>query len=176
MADTELQRRRFLVLSGIAGTTLLAGCSGGGGGDGGGGDSSDGDTGGDSNDGGGGGDGGGGDVPSEVDEYLSGAQNYDGSVSDATGEDNPTVDVGAGSGLAYGPAAIRVSTGTTVTWEWTGQGGGHNVIAEDETFESGEPVSEEGTTFEHTFEETGNFLYYCDPHKVSGMKGAVIVE
>jgi len=173
MTDTELQRRRLLVLSGIAGTTLLAGCSGGGGGDGGG----DGDTGGDGSDGDGsdGGDGDG-NVPSEVDDYLSGAQNYDGSVSDATGEDNPTVDVGAGSGLAFGPAAIRVSTGTTVTWEWTGQGGGHNVIAEDETFDSGEAVSEEGTTFEYTFEETGNYLYYCDPHKVSGMKGAVIVE
>ena len=161
------------VLRGIGVTAMagvLAGCStetqnGGDGGDGGGGD--------------GGGDGGGGSVPSEVDDYLSDANGYDGSISDMTGESNPTVDVGAGDqGLAFGPAAIRVSTGTTVTWEWTGEGGGHNVVADDDTFSSGDSdyVSEAGHTYEYTFESAGNYMYYCVPHQGLGMLGAVVVE
>jgi len=70
---------------------------------------------------------------------------YEGEAVDATGEDSPTVDVGAGdAGLAFDPPALRVSTGTTVTWVRTGQGGGHNVVAEDGAFDSGGAVVKEG--------------------------------
>jgi halocyanin-like protein len=89
-----------------------------------------------------------------------------------------TVTVGAqgnGGYLAFDPAAVRVSSGTTVTWEWTGQGGSHNVVAEDGSFES-ELVAEEGHTFSHTFEESGAYRYYCQPHETLGMNGAVVVE
>ena len=55
-------------------------------------------------------------------------------------------------------------------------GGNHNVVAEHGTFDSGETVSEEGTTFEHTFEEAGTYTYVCTPHKTVGMKGAIHVE
>jgi halocyanin-like protein len=124
---------------------------------------------------GGGGGGGGGGVPSAVDEYLSDANQYDGSLQDMTGQDSVTVEVGAGNGLAFAPAAIQVDPGATVTWEWTGEGGAHNVVAEDETFNSGETEEGSDITFEYTFEEEGNFLYYCTPHKGLGMKGAVVV-
>jgi halocyanin-like protein len=85
------------------------------------------------------------------------------------------VEVGAGDGLAFGPAAVAVSTGTTVTWEWTGEGGQHNVAGSDGDFES-ETVGEEGHTFEHTFDATGEFTYFYQPHKMMGMKGVVVVE
>lgn len=126
-------------------------------------------------DGGDGGSGSGDDAQPDFDGYLSDANGYDDSVADARGESNVTVSVGAGNGLAFDPAAVHVDNGTTVTWEWTGAGGGHNVIAENEAFDSGELVSEEGATFEHTFEEDGVYTYYCDPHKASGMKGAIVV-
>jgi halocyanin-like protein len=67
-----------------------------------------------------------------------------------------------------------VSPETTVVWEWTGEGGAHNVVAEDESFES-ELLSEYGETFEYTFSEPGTVRYYCGPHKSLGMKGAVVV-
>ena len=122
-----------------------------------------------------GGNGGAGNVPSEVDDYLSEASEYNGSLEDMTSEDEATVEVGAGSdGLAFSPAAIQVDSGTTVTWEWTGEGGAHNVVHEDGEFES-DLQEEDGATFEHTFEEEGNFLYYCNPHRSQGMKGAVVV-
>jgi len=168
------QIRRRDVLRGIGATAMagaLAGCSTetqNDGGDGGGDGASD------------GGDGGsGGEVPSEVDDYLSDANLYDGSIADMTGESNPTVEVGAGEqGYAFDPPAIRVSTGTTVTWEWTGTGGGHNVVHDGGEFTSGESdyVSEAGYTYEYTFENTGNYLYYCTPHQGLGMLGAVVVE
>ena len=160
--DVNMDRRTVLRGAGaLAVSGVLAGCGGGGG-----------------DNGNGGGDGDGDGVPSEVSSYLDGANNFDGSVVDETDTDSVTVMVGAGSAnLAFDPAAVRVSTGTTVTWEWTGNGGGHNVVAEDGTFKSGDEfVSEAGFTDDHTFEEAGNYNYYCAPHKGSGMKAAVIVE
>jgi len=104
----------------------------------------------------------------------------DGSTVDATGQEEASVAVGAGAGLQFGPAAIHVDPGTTVVWEWTGNGGGHNVVAQDvpdgvESFSSGSAVSAEGTTFEFTFETEGIHTYYCNPHLGRGMKGAVAV-
>lgn len=93
---------------------------------------------------------------------------------DHTGEDTVAVDVGAGSGLAFDPADIVVDAGTTVLWEWTGEGGGHDVVDVDGAFES-ELVDEAGHTFEHTFDEQGTYEYVCTPHQTSGMVGTVEV-
>jgi len=174
----DLDRRRFLTVTAgaTASTVLLAGCSsdsgsGDGGGDGGGGD------GGSDGSGDGSGDGGGGGAPSEVEDYLSGANNYSG-VVDETGSDAVEVSVGANGANAYGPAAVRVSSGTTVTWNWVQ--GSHNVAVEstpdgadwggDESIETPE------YSHEHTFETPGVYLYFCTPHETVGMKGAVVVE
>ncbi|WP_434521939.1 halocyanin domain-containing protein [Halorubrum sp. AS12] len=114
----------------------------------------------------------------QYDGWLEGVSNYDG-THDYRGQDEVTVEVGAGeNGLRFGPAAILIDPGATVVWEWTGQGGGHNVVANDGAFESGEPVAEEGTTFEHTFEDASEgdrFRYVCEPHEGAGMKGVVAV-
>jgi halocyanin-like protein len=149
----------------------------GGGSDGGGSDGGDAD--GSGSDGGGsdGGDGGGGGVPSEVSEYLSDDASFDG-VEDLTGQSEVTVKNGAAGNdgnFAFGPSAIRIDAGTTVVWEWTGKGGQHNVVDEDGGFEA-DLTAEEGYTFEQTFGESGVTLYYCQPHKMLGMKGAIIVE
>lgn len=126
-----------------------------------------------------------------VDEWLTetevggAAPNYDGTIVDRRDEDTVQVDVGSGdNGLEFGPAAVAVSPGTTVQWEWTGQGGEHNVEAEpdeqigesDYEFSSGEPVSGEGESYEQTLDESGIALYHCEPHLAVGMKGAIVVE
>ena len=106
--------------------------------------------------------------------YLDGARNYDGTVVDATGQADVRVTVGAGgSNLAFSPVAVHVDSGATVVWEWTGKGGAHNVVAEDESFNSGE-VDVTGT-YRYTFEADGIYNYYCVPHKGSGMLGAIVV-
>ena len=93
---------------------------------------------------------------------------------DRTGEATVEVVVGADGGFSYAPAHVRVDAGTTVTWTWTGQGGGHNVYAVDESFTS-DLVADAGHTFEHAFEAPGLFRYVCTPHQTRGMRGSVEV-
>jgi halocyanin-like protein len=120
-----------------------------------------------------GGGGGGGGEP-DLGGYLDSANNFDGSVVDKTGQDEVVVKVGAGSsGLAFGPAAVHVDNGATIVWEWTGEGGAHNVVHEEEAFNSGSTKT--SGTYEYTFEEDGIYKYFCVPHKASGMLGAVVV-
>lgn len=162
----RFDRRTFLKGAGtVALAGVAAGCSGGGGD----GDSSPTD----------GGDGGNETVeaPEAVATFLEGANNYDG-VVDMTGESEVVVDVGAGAnGFAFAPAAVQVDAGTTISWQWTGEGGSHNVVsASDSTsdFDSGN-TKQSGDPFEQSFDNTGNMLYYCTPHRQSGMLGAVVV-
>ncbi|KAB1190615.1 halocyanin domain-containing protein [Haloferax sp. MBLA0076] len=112
----------------------------------------------------------------DVDAWLENTSNYD-TVTDQTGLERVTIDVGAeanGGAFGFGPAAVRVSPGTTVVWKWTGKGGSHNVVDTDDAFES-QLTSESGHTFEHTFEEAGTHTYACTPHETLGMKGVVVV-
>jgi halocyanin-like protein len=109
--------------------------------------------------------------------WFDDVDNYDG-VVDARGQSEVTVDVGAqgnGGAFAFGPAAIRVDPGTTVVFEWTGEGGQHNVVTEEGVSLESELTDEAGFTFEHTFQEEGVTTYYCEPHRSLGMKGAVVV-
>jgi len=106
-------------------------------------------------------------------DWFRGANNFEGTV-DRTDRSEVTVAVGAGDGFAFDPAAVRVSTGTTVRWEWTGRGAQHNVVEEDGVFES-ELYFDEGETFSHTFDEPGVYRYVCTPHQTQGMLGAVEV-
>lgn len=159
-SDPSLDRRSVLRAAGaLVATAPIAGCTDGGGG---GSDEPDYET-----------------IPDDEEPdyggWLDAAETYDG-TADYRGEGEVTVMVGAGSrGYSFSPAAIMVDPGTTVVWEWTGQGGGHNV--EEENGEYGSPIeSEEGHTFEHAFEESGVSLYTCIPHDQQGMRGAVAVE
>ncbi|MFB6232673.1 MAG: halocyanin domain-containing protein [Haloarculaceae archaeon] len=114
---------------------------------------------------------------SPYDGWFADTDNFDGTV-DRTGQDTVTVTVGAGStGIQFDPPAIAIDPGTTVIWEWSGQGGSHNVVAQNGSFES-ELVGEAGHTFEHTFGEGTDseiIKYVCEPHQALGMVGAVAV-
>ena len=112
----------------------------------------------------------------DYDGWFEDVPNYDGTV-DMTGEDEVVVDVGGGAaGLTFEPAAIHVDPGTTVVYEWTGEGGGHNVVEQEtgERYES-ERTDEAGTIYEVTYESDGISKYVCVPHIANGMKGAVAV-
>ena len=167
-------RRRFLALTGIAATGGLAGCSGFGAPADGGADD--------------------GDAPSETPTppatatpateqfdfggWFDDTDNYDGTTVDERGSDAVTVRVGAPGNegdFAFDPPALRVDPGTTVTWEWTGEGGTHNVVHDGGEFRSGDPTDEAGHTFQRTFEADALVKYFCDPHEGLGMKGAIVV-
>lgn len=158
MVDYSVNRRHVLAATGTALTVGLAGCSGGG---------DDGDDNGSADL----------DVPDEVQQWLEDedANNAD-SVEDLTGESEVTIINGEGGNFRFAPAVARISTGTTVTWEWDSSG--HSCASEQtpsgESFDSG--VQGEGHTFEQTFDTAGNVLYYCNPHRANGHVAALIVE
>ena len=109
--------------------------------------------------------------------WFDGVDNYD-HTHDMRRQDAAIIEVGTKGNMGdfgFGPAAIAVSPHTTVTWEWTGRGGTHNVVADQGTFNSGPPVADAGTTFAFTFDRPGVYKYVCEPHEAMGMKGAVIV-
>jgi halocyanin-like protein len=177
LTDRTLDRRTYLAATASVGATMLAGCSGGSGdggngGNGGGGNGGNGESGGN----GGGGNGGGDEYLSEepnYDGWFEGVSNYEGTL-DRRDADSVTIEVGAGDGLSFAPPAVAVSSDTTIVWEWTGQGGQHNVAADGGEFES-ETTSESGHTFEQTL-DPGTYKYVCTPHEAVGMKGAIVVE
>ncbi|WP_435125118.1 halocyanin domain-containing protein [Halobaculum sp. D14] len=138
-------RRRFLGALGAVGAAAVAGCLGG---------TGSGDSG-------------------PYGGWVADANGFDG-VVDRTGADEVTVKVGAGDGFAFAPAAVKVSPGTTVVWEWTGRGNRHNVVEKGDGYRS-DLHAEKGTTFTHTFESVGVSKYYCSPHRNLGMKGVVDV-
>jgi halocyanin-like protein len=109
--------------------------------------------------------------------WMSDVDNY-GEVVDATGRNEVTVTVGAegnGGAFAFEPAAVQIDPGTTIVWEWTGEGGQHNVVArEGADFES-ELTTEAGFRFSQSPDSEGVITYYCQPHQQLGMKGVVVV-
>ncbi len=73
----------------------------------------------------------------------------------------------------FDPPVVVIHEGDTVLWVNETAGGWHDV----QSFE-GEFSSERmdfGDTFVRTFDEAGVFGYYCTPHVVDGMQGAVVV-
>jgi len=97
--------------------------------------------------------------------------------------DDPTVRTPEGSGVpgcqeedtCFIPSTIEVGPGTTVTWE------NNDIVPHTVTsgttgsttgeFDSG--LSQAGTTFKHTFEEVGEYPYFCLVHP--WMSGMVLV-
>jgi len=109
--------------------------------------------------------------------WMDDVGNYS-EVTDATGQSEVTIGVGTegnGGNFAFGPPAVQVDPGTTIVWEWTGEGGQHNVQSEEGADFESELSAEAGFTFEQTFEEEGVIKYFCQPHLSLGMKGVVVV-
>lgn len=121
-------------------------------------------------------------------DYLNAepeAGTFEGRISDKTGfnagpdERDVVVAVGSstdGENLSFDPPAMKVTAGTSVSWEWTGEGGFHNVVSTDRSdfdFDSGEPTA--SGSFERRFDDTGVGLYRCEPHADNGMKGGFVV-
>lgn len=71
----------------------------------------------------------------------------------------------------FDPVGVRVAPGTGVVWLWDDDEP-HRVVAEDGTFESDRQEGE-GHTYEHTFGESGVYVYRCAVHET---RGAVVVD
>lgn len=108
--------------------------------------------------------------------------------TDETTEDsNRVLMVTEGSQYYFDPIGLLVEQGDSVTFQI--KRGNHSATAYQEghgpasvtripdaaeEFDSG-TLSEQGATFEHTFETVGTFDYYCLPHKSLGMVDRIVV-
>jgi plastocyanin len=94
------------------------------------------------------------------------------------------VAVGKG-GDVFVPDTLNISVGDTVRWTWAE--GGHSVTSgdpctPDEQFCSPDDtncdqgiLSGQGTVYEHTFDQSGTYNYFCFAHCAIGMTGVVNV-
>lgn len=109
--------------------------------------------------------------------WFDDVDSYEGTV-DYRGRETVAVTVGAGNGLSFDPPAVLVDPGTTIRWEWTGEGGEHNVHATDGPIPLDSDL-EDTAGFEYEFtvesDHEGITRYVCVPHEAVHMKGAVAV-
>jgi plastocyanin len=77
------------------------------------------------------------------------------------------------SGMAFSPATITVSAGTTVTWK-NNDGYAHTATSDTGVWDSGNIVG--GASASYKFTTAGTYPYNCTYHVAMGMKGTVIVQ
>lgn len=86
--------------------------------------------------------------------------------------------VGPGGELQFDPETLRITPGTTVQWVWDSDN--HNVKPDDQPagadWSGYTELSDEGTTYQHTFDVEGTYSYVCEPHVAVGMVGDIVVE
>lgn len=89
-------------------------------------------------------------------------------VPDATATDAVAI-----NNFAFGPKAVTVKVGMTVTWT-NNDDVGHTVTADQESAEA--PSSKtfnKGETYSFKFTKAGTYTYHCQPHPY--MHGTVVV-
>ena len=85
------------------------------------------------------------------------------------------VTMGSEGGLAFEPAELSINAGETV--RFVNDLLNHNVIIGDHPELSHENLAfRTGESFEITFNEAGDYDYWCEPHKGAGMVGIIHVR
>jgi plastocyanin len=65
--------------------------------------------------------------------------------------------------FVFDPPHIQVNVGDTVTWTQGADPEAHTATADDDSFDTG-VLSDQGDTGEFTFEEPGEYPYFCEIH------------
>jgi len=108
------------------------------------------------------------------------AQEEDGEDGGGGGATEEVV-VGPGGSLVYEPADLEIAVGTTVNFVWDSDN--HNIVVENQpdgagwegTPGSDSETYDTGYEYSHTFETTGTYDYYCQPHVGAGMEASIEV-
>ncbi|MGF1542514.1 MAG: plastocyanin [Pleurocapsa sp.] len=78
--------------------------------------------------------------------------------------------------LKFVPETLTIKSGDTVKWV-NNKMSPHNVVFDDSGLKSHKQlVFSPGESYETTFKESGEYAYYCEPHRGAGMVGKVVVE
>lgn len=79
-------------------------------------------------------------------------------------------------GDRFVPENVTIPAGTTVTWNWVN--GIHSVTPTGNPTFPGNSLVSAPSTFSHTFDAPGTYLYFCIVHgsPSSGMRGTIVVQ
>ncbi|AFY78558.1 MAG: plastocyanin [Hydrococcus sp. C42_A2020_068] len=95
-----------------------------------------------------------------------------------------TVKMGSDSGLLkFEPDTLTIEAGDTVKWV-NNKLAPHNVVFDSSKMDEAiatkmshkNLVFSPGESYESTFDEPGEYTYYCEPHRGAGMVGKIIVK
>jgi len=78
--------------------------------------------------------------------------------------------------LRFSPSDVTIQEGDSVRFFWSGELLPHNAVAEDGTFDSGDPAREVDYTFMFDLGTNGTYEFVCEPHESAGMVGTITVE
>lgn len=103
-----------------------------------------------------------------------------GSCSDSSSgvpepDEEGVVTVTLAANLRFVPAELRIEPGTRVRWV-NEASIFHTVTPEGHEEFSRATSNAAGIVLEHTFQNSGTFDYFCEPHLSQGMTGSVIVD
>lgn len=99
-----------------------------------------------------------------------------GATGAVSAQESPTVSMNTkGDEYFFDPVGLHVEPGTTVTFE--NVSGTHNSVSYADRIpaDASEWSTPVGETAEHTFEVSGTYDYYCQPHRTLGMVGRIVV-
>ena len=91
--------------------------------------------------------------------------------------DTVTVKMGSDGGqLVFDPKVVTIKVGDTVKWV-NNKAFPHNIVFDGHEELSHKKLAQKPKAeLESTFNEAGEFSYYCSPHRGAGMAGKVVVE
>ncbi len=88
-----------------------------------------------------------------------------------------TVKMGSDKGqLVFEPKEVTINVGDTVKWV-NNKAFPHNIVFDGHDELSHKKLAQKPKAeFESTFNEAGDFTYYCSPHRGAGMVGKITVN
>lgn len=78
--------------------------------------------------------------------------------------------------LRFSPSDVTITEGDEVRFYWSGQALAHNAVADDGTFDTGDPERDVDHTVEFPIGTNGTYDFVCEPHESAGMVGTITVE
>ena len=81
----------------------------------------------------------------------------------------------ANGSLQFSPSALTITAGTAVRWI-NASSVLHTVTPDGHSEWTAATLSDNGSTFVHTFSTPGTYQYFCQPHVGSGMTGTITVN
>ena len=91
------------------------------------------------------------------------------------GEEHTVTVDGFGSNIRFVPETLTINEGDSVRFLWSGQLLPHNAIEVNELFNSGEAMRNVDYTYNFTYNQSGVYEFYCEPHRDLGMLGEITV-